>query len=209
MKMMSFLLVILGALTASASNLEKLTSSVSGSNVTEFKKIKVQLKSAELERLLEIVLSNSNPEFLRHTLIYQKEALPTLKKNPDLTEIAITEAPLEILKELDKKIPLDSIQLSDGRNLLHTAASSGTTEQIEFIINRYPKMLLDKDKSGENPLSSAARRGDLQSIESLFKGKVAPVNLKNQKGEDAIAIAQAEGFKKSASLIEKKLKEKK
>ncbi len=195
--------------SSAASGLSKLTDFIEKEEVSEFKKEKTQLKSPDLDRLLETVLAQTNPEFLKHTLSFQKEALPLLKKNPDLAEIAVTEAPLEILKELDRKISLETVILSDGRNLLHAAASAGSIEQISFILEKYPKMILHLDKNGENPLSAAARRGDLQTIEALFKGKTKPVNVKNKKGQDAISIAKEEQFVKSAALIEKLLKAKK
>ncbi len=210
MTVMSLIFIALSSFAANPpSQVDKLIGLVGNDKVQEFQKNKTQLSLDEANSLLERVLASSNPAFLEHTLVFQKEGIPALKKNIDLAEIAITDSSMETLKELDKHLPLDTITLSDGRNLLHAAVSAGTIEQIDWILSKYPKMVLQLDKQNENPLSAAARRGDPKTIEALFRGKTTPVSVKNKKGRTPVEIATLETFTKSAALIEKLLKKKK
>lgn len=201
---MLFALICGISVSMASSKVDKLITHLENGNSKSFKSEIIQMSDVDLKRVLEKALAESNPEFLRIVVGTQKRSLNVFKDNPDLLTIAISESgAVDNLKTIDKILPLNSVKLAEGKNLLQIAADAGSVKQVEFISKLYPKLVNDLDLNSESAVTIAARRGNLDILQAVLKIPFVKLDFKNKNGKTAIEIAKDEGFLETASAIEK------
>ncbi|PWA41837.1 ankyrin repeat-containing domain, PGG domain protein [Artemisia annua] len=61
----------------------------------------------------------------------------------------------ELLKKTPENISLTDLKNSEGRTLLHFAAIFDNTPAAKILVEKYPRMLIQKDNDGQTPLAVA------------------------------------------------------
>lgn|GEM_PF-2120991 len=159
--------------------------------------------------LMNFLLSSPNKELrqiIKEALVDHFKPLPEIYKNK-LLILSAERVKIQFLNILlEAKADINTVDARQGHgngNLLHTAALTGNTEVIEFLLTRMPITAINaKDAEARTILHYAVRNGNLESL-SLLLSKVTPVIVNDQDatGNTVLHLASRSGNLKMTGLL--------
>ncbi|HEY6564123.1 MAG TPA: peroxidase family protein [Pirellulaceae bacterium] len=109
---------------------------------------------------------------------------------------------LGIMKRLANRANVHEVEASSGRSALHKAAFWGHLEAVRYLANDLRLDLHARDWMGDTPLHDAARFGHREVARLLISAGADP-SVKNNAGQDPLALATEYGKNELAELMRK------
>ncbi|XP_039155548.1 protein ACCELERATED CELL DEATH 6-like [Eucalyptus grandis] len=102
-----------------------------------------------------------------------------------------------IWKEIIDKLPkLLNLKGEDGGTPLHSAASVGNVEAVQFLLSKCSYLALQTDNNGSYPIHIACEHGHVETTQVLVKMWPDLAEIKNKKGQNILHVAAKGGNKR-------------
>ncbi|KAK3431701.1 hypothetical protein EUGRSUZ_E03813 [Eucalyptus grandis] len=123
--------------------------------------------------------------------------------SPVLAAFRGKEGDTDLPEEIIDKLPqLLHARNENGGTPLHSAASVGNVEAVQFLLKKCPYLALQTDKNGSYPIHIACEGGNFGSTEPLLKDTWPDLaEIKNKKGQNILHVAAKAGDGHAVSCI--------
>ena len=105
----------------------------------------------------------------------------------------------EVKAKLEAGASLQTVD-GDGNTMLHSAASHGQLEMVQFLLGQKGIEIDARDKAGDTPLSQASYLGRVDVVKELID-KGADLKSKDGEGRDALQRAAASGYPRVVTAL--------